>query len=230
MPKSKSKRLLLPAPAKSTGDTGNSPSSSSSHQAPTISQAEYDEMLVTFANGDVDYNMQDHSMDNNAANAGVVKKKRSVKSNTSIHLNGPMEVDGSVKSMGSVTFLGDIAVRDKIEAYGNIEVSGNMTCQDKIKSFGNMDIAGYVCCTGKVKIFGKLTINGHFEVYDNIEVWGAVVIQGYMFVFPKSASPHCKTLTAYASVTTVGDDSYYEVEESETVWGAKMVRRTEGEA
>ena len=86
-------------------------------------------MLVTFANGDVDYNMQDHSMDNSADNADVVKKQRSVKSNTSIYLTGPMEVDGSVKSGGSLTFVGDIAVRDKIEAYGNIEVSGNMTCQ-----------------------------------------------------------------------------------------------------
>ena len=40
----------------------------------------------------------------------------------------------------------------------------------------------------------------------------------------------CKNLTAYGSVTLIGDDSYYEAEEGETVWGAKMVRRTEHEA
>ena len=31
-----------------------------------------------------------------------VKKKKSIKSETSIELRGPMEVDGSVKSMGAV--------------------------------------------------------------------------------------------------------------------------------
>lgn len=133
MPKSKSKRLLLPATSQSqssgAANTGDSSSSPSGHTAPTISQAEYDEMMLTFSNGDVDYNTQDHTMDNNNANAGVIKKKRSIKSNTSVHLTGPMEVDGSVKSMGSVSFLGDFSVRDKIEAYGNIEVSGNVTCQ-----------------------------------------------------------------------------------------------------
>ena len=134
MPKSKSKRLLLPAPSQSqlsgaTNHTGDSSSSPSDHPAPTISQAEYDEMMLTFSNGDVDYNTQDHTMDNSNANASVIKKKRSIKSNTSIHLTGPMEVDGSVKSMGSVSFLGDFSVRDKIEAYGNIDVSGNVTCQ-----------------------------------------------------------------------------------------------------
>ncbi len=40
----------------------------------------------------------------------------------------------------------------------------------------------------------------------------------------------CKNLTAYGSVTTVGDESWYEVEETATVWGAKLVRRTEHEA
>ena len=35
----------------------------------------------------------------------------------------------------------------------------------------------------------------------------------------------CKSLTAYASVTTIGDHSWYEVEETETVHGAKLVQR-----
>lgn len=123
MPKSKSKRLLLPATPQTTS---SGDSASSGQEPPAISQAEYEEMLLTFNSGDVDYNAQDHSADTNSA---VVKKKKSIKSNSSVHLVGPMEVDGSVKSMGSVSFLGDFAVRDKIEAYGNIEVSGNVTCQ-----------------------------------------------------------------------------------------------------
>ncbi len=83
-------------------------------------------MVLSFEDGDVDYNAQDHSGDSNMA---AVVKRRSIKSNTSINLAGPMEVEGSVKSMGSISFLGDFAVRDKIEAYGNVEVSGNLTCQ-----------------------------------------------------------------------------------------------------
>ncbi|OAA58544.1 hypothetical protein SPI_06617 [Niveomyces insectorum RCEF 264] len=217
MARVKTKRNLLPAMSQTGGGGDNQPSGTG-QQAPSISQAEYEEMLLAFNDGDVDYNTIDHSTDDNPA---VVKKKKSIKSNSSVHLVGPMEVDGSVKSMGSIGFLGDFAVRDKIEAYGNIDISGNVTCNDKVKSFGNIDIVGYVYCASRIKIFGKLTVNGHLEVADNIEVWGAVVIQGYM---------KCKSLTAYASVTTVGDDSYYEVEDSETVWGAKLVRRTEDDA
>jgi hypothetical protein len=35
----------------------------------------------------------------------------------------------------------------------------------------------------------------------------------------------CRTLTAYASLTTVGDQSWYEAEEGETVHGAKLAQR-----
>jgi len=59
----------------------------------------------------------------------AIKKKKSIKSDASIELKGPMEVDGSVKSMGAVTFNGDFAVRDRIEAYGNIDLNGNLTCR-----------------------------------------------------------------------------------------------------
>jgi len=58
-----------------------------------------------------------------------VKKKKSIKSDSSIELKGPMEVDGSVKSMGAVTFNGDFIVHDRIEAYGNIDLNGNLTCK-----------------------------------------------------------------------------------------------------
>lgn len=36
----------------------------------------------------------------------------------------------------------------------------------------------------------------------------------------------CKTLTAYASITTVGDQSWYQTEQGETVHGAKLIQRT----
>lgn len=58
-----------------------------------------------------------------------VRKRKSVKSEDSIELHGPMEVDGSVKSMGAVTFTGNFSVRDRIEAYGDITVNGNLTCR-----------------------------------------------------------------------------------------------------
>ncbi|CAK7563229.1 MAG: hypothetical protein SEPTF4163_001092 [Sporothrix epigloea] len=121
-------------------------------------------MFVTSANGNIDYNVQCDSMDSTAANTGYVVRRRSVKSERSVHLNGPMEIQGRVESMSSASLQGDIAVRGKIEAYGNLVVRGNVTCQyvsfsvpqavakadsrtrDRIKSFGNVDIAGYVCC------------------------------------------------------------------------------------
>jgi len=64
-----------------------------------------------------------------AAASAPVKKKKSIKSDSSVELKGPMEVDGSVKSMAGVTFNGDFAVRERIEAYGNIDVNGNLTCR-----------------------------------------------------------------------------------------------------
>lgn len=61
--------------------------------------------------------------------SGGVKKRKGIKSEASIELMGPMEVDGSVKSMGAVTFTGDFSVRDRIEAYGDIDVNGSLTCR-----------------------------------------------------------------------------------------------------
>lgn len=57
------------------------------------------------------------------------KKRNSINSDTSLELNGPMEVNGSVRSGGPVTFTGDFSVRERIEAYGDIDVAGNMTCK-----------------------------------------------------------------------------------------------------
>jgi hypothetical protein len=44
---------------------------------------------------------------------------------------------------------------------------------------------------------------------------------------PPSRNRKCKTLVAYSSVTTVGDESSYEAEEGETIWGARMIRRNQ---
>ncbi|KAH6850285.1 hypothetical protein B0I37DRAFT_413694 [Chaetomium sp. MPI-CAGE-AT-0009] len=148
--------------------------------------------------------------------SGSVKKKKSIKSDDSLALRGPMDVDGSVKSMASVSFDGDFSVRDRIEAYGNLEVDGNLTCGGKVKSMGNVKVRGAVVCKDKVKIFGKLKITGTLEVHGDLEVWGKLTIDGYL---------KCRTLTAYASLTTVGDQSWYEVEEGEKVHGAKLVQR-----
>ncbi|KAK4157969.1 hypothetical protein C8A00DRAFT_39680 [Chaetomidium leptoderma] len=150
------------------------------------------------------------------SNNTTVRKKKSIKSDNALDLRGPMEVDGSVKSMESVTFSGDFAVRDRIEAYGNLEVHGNLNCGGKVKSMGNVKVVGGVVCMDKVKIFGKLKIKGTLEVHGDLEVWGALTINGYL---------KCRTLTAYASLTTVGDQSWYEVEEGETVHGAKLIQR-----
>jgi cytoskeletal protein CcmA (bactofilin family) len=80
---------------------------------------------------------------------------------------------------------------------------------------GCLGIDGSALISGKVKIMGKLQVVGNFHAEDEIEVWGAVIINGHM---------KCKKLTAYGSVTTVGDQSWYEVEESETVYGAKLIQ------
>ncbi|KAK4224146.1 inhibitor of growth protein 3 [Podospora fimiseda] len=146
-----------------------------------------------------------------------MRQKKSIKSEQSIDLRGPMEVDGSVKSMASVTLNGDISVRDRIEAYGDLSLSGNLNCSGKIKSMGNVKISGSAVCADKVKIFGKLKINGTLEVAGDLEVWGALTINGYL---------KCRTLTAYASLTTVGDQSWYETEHGEKIHGAKLVQRS----
>lgn len=64
-----------------------------------------------------------------SASGAVVKKKKSIKSETSIDLRGPLEVDGSVKSMASIKFDGDFAVRDRVEAYGDVGVHGTLNCR-----------------------------------------------------------------------------------------------------
>jgi hypothetical protein len=103
-----------------------------------------------------------------------VRKRKSIKSETSIEVVGPMEVDGSVKSMGAVTFTGDFSVRDRIEAYGDIDVNGSLTCRydrPRISSStccitpANIHVQWHkhtdCYCSSKVKSFGSLQVNGN---------------------------------------------------------------------
>lgn len=64
-----------------------------------------------------------------AAGGSAPRQSNGIKSETSLTLQGPLEVAGSVKSMGSVTFVGDFAVADKVEAYGDIDIFGNVNCR-----------------------------------------------------------------------------------------------------
>jgi hypothetical protein len=88
---------------------------------------EYEEVM-TFDQPYVGYDTSDVA-GSSSTSGGQVAKKKSIKSDSSVELRGPMQVDGSVKSMGAVTFKGDFSVRDRIEAYGNIEIDGSLTCQ-----------------------------------------------------------------------------------------------------
>lgn len=58
----------------------------------------------------------------------TVRKTRSVRSEDSISLQGPLDIAGSVKSGRSITLHGDFTVEDKIEAYGAIDITGSVNC------------------------------------------------------------------------------------------------------
>lgn len=109
MPKGKGK-----GKKSASGSTSGS-SASANVPAPTTQHAEYEEMILTF---DDDQPAYEEYQAEATSSAGVhtspatsVSKKKSIKSNSAINLQGPMEVAGSVKSMASVTFDGDFAVR-----------------------------------------------------------------------------------------------------------------------
>ncbi|KAJ9155083.1 hypothetical protein NKR23_g2366 [Pleurostoma richardsiae] len=148
----------------------------------------------------------------------AAETQQTIESDTSLELTGPLDVDGSVRCLGSVTLTGDFAIRDKIEAYEHININGSLTCGDKVKSMGNVSIYGDVLCRSNLKAFGKLDVVGNLEVEGTLEIWGAITIRGFI---------KCKSLTAWSSLTTVGDESGYEVEEEEKIWGAKILNRDE---
>ncbi|KAL8331248.1 hypothetical protein RB593_001949 [Gaeumannomyces tritici] len=190
-------------------------------------QAEYQDMMSTFPLETPGYT-PDTSVAAGSSSAGTTPQTASshdeggvirnpaIESSESVELSGPMEVDGSVKSGGSVAFYGDFSVRERIEAYGDIALQGNMTCNDRVKTMGSMRVTGDALFRSKVEVYGTLEIVGNVEIADTIEVWGAVSIHGHL---------KCRTLVAYSSVTTVGDESSYEAEEGETIWGARMIKR-----
>jgi hypothetical protein len=59
----------------------------------------------------------------------IFQKSKSIKSETELELQGPLEVAGSVKSGGSITFRGDFIIRDKIDAYGTITMDGSVSAK-----------------------------------------------------------------------------------------------------
>ena len=65
-----------------------------------------------------------------SSSGAKMKKKKSITSDHTVELRGPVEVDGSVKSMATVSFVGggEFVVRDRIEAYGDVELSGYLSC------------------------------------------------------------------------------------------------------
>ncbi|KAJ0325899.1 hypothetical protein Brms1b_000113 [Colletotrichum noveboracense] len=153
-----------------------------------------------------------------------VLKSKSIKSEGEITLQGPIEVAGSVKSGGNITFNGDFDVRDKVEAYGGIEVNGNLSCDDKVKGFGKLRVTG-TCEAKELEIYGNTTIIGFLQVTDApfLFSWSTTVI--VMLTVPRCRK--CKKMTLYGTLTIIGDNSGYQAEEEEKIWGAIISREEE---
>jgi hypothetical protein len=123
----------------SSGSTASSaprPTTTLEEEPMPLEELEFGEEIITFDSPIHAYDptetalaMAGGSSSSNSHQQSGVKKKKSIKSETSVELKGPMEVDGSVKSMGAVTFTGDFSVRDRIEAYGDIDINGNLSCR-----------------------------------------------------------------------------------------------------
>ncbi|KKP02155.1 hypothetical protein THAR02_05741 [Trichoderma harzianum] len=148
-----------------------------------------------------------------------VKKSKSIKSEEEINIQGPLEVAGSVQSGRGINFQGCISVRGPIDAYGNITTNGEISCQGQIKAYGNILINGYLASSDKIIGYGKLRVEGTLEGVD-LEVWGNLIIIGFL---------KCRRLVLYGSLTLIGPDSTYLVEESEEIAGAKLMRDTEAD-
>ena len=116
-----------PSPSASTATAVDTPASvpapegSSTGTPADVAMYNY-EQVMSFDN-------QSGSSSGRHAGMAGLSQKKSIKSDSSIELEGPMEVDGSVKSMGGITFTGDFAIRDRIEAYQDIDLNGNLTCK-----------------------------------------------------------------------------------------------------
>ncbi|CZR48814.1 uncharacterized protein FPRO_03865 [Fusarium proliferatum ET1] len=145
------------------------------------------------------------------------RRSKSIKSDYEINVNGPIEVIGSVKSGSSVTLTGDVIVREKVDAFGSLLLSGSIRCDGKVKAYGNITVNGYTLVNGKMKGCGKLRIIGTLETTD-LEIYGNVSLTGHL---------KCRRLVVYGTLTLIGSDSSYYIEESEQVAGA--VRMAEAE-
>ncbi|KAH7328564.1 hypothetical protein B0I35DRAFT_417748 [Stachybotrys elegans] len=145
------------------------------------------------------------------------KRSASIRSEGQLDLQGPLEIVGSVKSGRGIKFEGDFVIRDKLDAYGSIEINGNLSCDGRMKAYGNILLNGYLLAKDKIKGYGKLQILGSVEGTE-IRIYGNLVINGYL---------KCRRLIVYGSLTLIGPESSYVVEESEEITGPKLMREEE---
>ncbi|KAF6820461.1 hypothetical protein CSOJ01_00717 [Colletotrichum sojae] len=179
--------------------------------------AEYDESLAGmdgYYAGDLTNANAPSTLTGSETPTKTVLQSKSIRSEGEITLQGPIQVAGSVRSGGNVTLNGDFDVRDKVEAYGTVDINGNLVCDGKMKAYGNIHVAGYMSVGDKVKGFGKLKVTGTCEVKD-LEIYGNTTINGFL---------KCKKMTLYGSLTLIGENSGYQVEGEEKIWGAIISR------
>ncbi len=92
------------------------------------------------------------------------QRSRSIHSEQSLELTGPLDVAGSIKAR-NISFGGDFIVSDAIDAYGDIEINGNMTAE-YVTFLGKREVyetAATVLmqrCRGRIKAFGDIKVNG----------------------------------------------------------------------
>ncbi|KAH6950809.1 hypothetical protein DER45DRAFT_599364 [Fusarium avenaceum] len=147
------------------------------------------------------------------------KTSKAVQSDHEITLNGPIEVVGSVKCGSGIHLNGDVIVREKVDAYGHLGLNGSIRCDGRVKAYGNILVNGYIVINDKMKGCGKLRVLGTLEVTE-LEIYGNISITGYL---------KCRRLIVYGSLTLIGSESAYYVEESEQIGGDVMMKEVETE-
>ncbi|GJC86465.1 hypothetical protein ColLi_09303 [Colletotrichum liriopes] len=117
----------------------------------------------------------------------------------------------SIRSEGEITLQGPFKVAGSVVAGGNVTLNGDFDVRDKVEAYGAVEVNGNLVCDDKVKGFGKLRVTGTCEAKD-LEIYGNTTINGFL------------KMTLYGSLTIVGPNSGYHVEEEEKIWGAIISR------
>ncbi|KAJ4144719.1 hypothetical protein LMH87_003591 [Akanthomyces muscarius] len=141
------------------------------------------------------------------------QRSRSIHSEQSLELTGPLDVAGSIKAR-NISFGGDFIVSDAIDAYGDIEINGNMTAEGRIKAFGDIKVNGSLTASGKIEGSSRLKLRGSIHAAD-VEIYGNVILRGYLY---------CRQLVVYGSIILVGPNSTYDVAGYEMVTGLRTRR------